>query len=106
MLKRPETYLAAFLLLAILLAADTFRRPDKQITGWLYVGAVQIYQFVGSPILEGRVECRYQPTCSEFSIEAVQKHGIRHGLALTYNRLDSCQINVPRGTLDPVPPAF
>jgi putative membrane protein insertion efficiency factor len=106
MLKRPETYLLALLLLAILLLADTYRSPERQITGWVYIGAVRIYQFVGRPMLEGRVECRYQPTCSEFSIEAVQTHGIRHGLALTYNRINSCQTNVPRGTLDPVPPAF
>ena len=106
MLKRPETYLAAFFLLVVLLIADTFRRPEKQITGWLYVGAVRIYQFAGRPLLEGRIACRYQPTCSEYSIEAVRKYGIRQGLEMTYDRLNTCEINIPRGTPDPVPNAF
>lgn len=105
-LRRPETYLAAVFLLVVLLAADTFRRPENQVTGWLYIGGVRIYQFVGRPLLEGRIECRFHPTCSDYSIEAVRKHGIRHGLVLTYNRINSCQKSVPRGTHDPVPPAL
>lgn len=93
-------------MLVVLLIADTFRRPEKQITGWLYVGAVRIYQFVGRPISKGRIECRFQPTCSEYSIEAVRKHGIWQGLGMTYDRLYTCETNIPIGTPDPVPNAF
>ena len=105
-LKRPETYLAVLFLLAIFLAADTFRRPEKQITGWFYIGAVRIYQFAGRPLMNNWIECRYQPTCSDYSIEAVRKHGIQTGLVLTYNRINSCRTDVPRGTPDAVPDNF
>lgn len=93
----------ALFLLVVLAAADTFRRPEKQVTSRLYIGAVRIYQFVGRPLLEGRIECRFKPTCSEYSIEAVRKHGVWQGLEMTYDRLNTCEIDVPRGTQDPVP---
>jgi len=105
-LKLRETYLAIFCLLLVLLVVDTFRGPEKQVTGRLYVGGVRAYQLVGRPLLQGRIECRFHPTCSDYSIEAVQKYGIRHGIVLTYRRINSCEANVPRGTLDPVPPAL
>jgi uncharacterized protein len=103
-LKRPETYLAAFLLLLALTALDALRRPSDQVTGRLYVAGVRAYQSFGRPLLAGRIRCRYRPTCSDYSIEAVQKHGIRQGLMLTIRRINSCQTNVPFGTPDPVPP--
>ena len=105
-LKRPETYLAILLLLIVLLFADTFRSPERQVTGWLYIGAVRIYQVVGRPLMNNWIECRYEPTCSEYSIEAVRKHGIRAGLVSTYHRINACRTNVPNGTPDPVPAAF
>jgi uncharacterized protein len=104
-LKRPGTWLAFFAILALAALADSFRSPADQFTAPLYVGAVRLYQFAGRPLLKGRVQCRYCPSCSEYSIQAVQTHGIRHGLVLTCNRLSSCQTDVPSGTPDPVPPS-
>jgi len=104
-LKRPETYLAALALVVILAIADTYRNPANQITGQLYISAVHIYQALGRPLLEGRIRCRYTPTCSEYSIDAVQEYGIRQGLALSFQRLRSCTNAVPMGTFDPVPTA-
>jgi uncharacterized protein len=49
------------------------------------------------------VACRYTPTCSVYSIQAVEKHGIRRGLVLSAKRLLSCDRSVPSGTPDPVP---
>lgn len=102
-LKRPETYLGISALTVILIFADTFRSPESQITGWLYVRGVYVYQAVGRPLLEGHIKCRYQPTCSDYSIQAVERFGIRKGLALTYQRLNSCRTSVPLGTIDPIP---
>lgn len=103
-LKRPETYLAAFLVLIVLAAIDSCREPADQVTARLYVGGVHVYQAVARPLLAGRIHCRYQPTCSDYSIEAVRLYGIRYGLRLTVKRIDSCKTEVSRGTLDPVPP--
>jgi putative membrane protein insertion efficiency factor len=102
-LKRPETYLAALFILAGLGVLDSYRSPAKQITGHLYINGVQLYQTFGRPLLKNHIECRYSPTCSEYSMEAVRKYGIRRGLALTFARLQSCTKDVPPGTYDPLP---
>ena len=91
------------LALAAVAAADSFRSPDHQLTARLYIAMVHGYQRFGRPVTKQFVRCRYKPTCSEYSIEAVQKYGIRHGLALTSKRLYSCDRSVPFGTVDPVP---
>jgi putative membrane protein insertion efficiency factor len=104
-LKRPETYLILLFVLVTLTVVDSYRRPEAQVTARLWVGGVRIYQAVGRPLLKDRVRCRYHPTCSDYSIEAVQRHGIRRGLVLTGRRINSCQTSVPMGTYDPVPAA-
>ena len=100
-LKRPETYLAAVGVLVALAALDSCRRPASQVTVRLYVGVVHVYQALGRPLLEGWIQCRYRPTCSEFSIQSVREHGIRRGLALTVARIRSCTRQVPIGTYSP-----
>jgi putative membrane protein insertion efficiency factor len=51
----------------------------------------------------GRVSpCRYTPTCSHYALEAVDRHGARHGLALAARRLGRCHPGGPYG-YDPVP---
>ena len=102
-LKRPETFLFLLLLLLVFAGLDSLRRPDQQLTAWFYVGAVHGYQHYGRPLSRKFIVCRYVPTCSEYSIQAVEKYGIRRGLLLSFERLISCTTSVPLGTLDPVP---
>src|ERR1700730_16618643 len=104
-LKRPHTYLALLVCLVVLTVADSFRKPATQVSARVYVGAVHVYQAVGRPLLKGHIQCRYRPTCSDYSIEAVERFGIRRGLVLTEKRIRSCQNWLPLGTSDPVPPA-
>ena len=102
-LKRPEIYLA---ILGVALAVgvlDSFRTPERQVTARLYVAAVHGYQVAGRPLLEPYIRCRYRPTCSVYSEEAVRRWGIRRGLVLTWRRVTSCQRSVALGTVDPVP---
>ena len=49
---------------------------------------IKIYQFLISPFLGSR--CRFLPTCSEYFIESLQKHGLIKGLALGTNRILKC----------------
>jgi putative membrane protein insertion efficiency factor len=102
-LTNPKHWLLGLALLALLALVDSFRAPDNQATAWLYVRAVRQYQYWISPHLQGHVQCRYVPTCSEYSIQAVEQHGIRYGLVLTVTRISSCRGHVPLGTEDPVP---
>lgn len=101
-LKRPEPYLAAIFILIALVSLDSFREPESQVAVPIYVAAVRAFQMLGRPVLEGRIQFRYQPTCSEFSLQAVREYGIRRGLEMTYARLRSCTRQVPLGTYSPL----
>jgi len=102
-LKNPKTWLVLFAGLAVLIVVDSFRAPPQQLTARAYVGSVHAYQDVGRPGLKGRVVCRFTPSCSDYSIEAVKRHGIRRGLLLTADRLARCNPQTPLNTYDPVP---
>jgi len=101
-LKRPETYLIMLSIVILFAVLDSCRSPTNQVTGHLYVTGVHVYQAIGRPLLKGRIQCRYQPTCSEYSIAAVRKYGLRQGFLLTVKRINSCTTKVPLGTPDPV----
>jgi len=102
-LRRPGTYLLLLAVPAALVTADSFRAPERQVFAKFYVASVHAYQYAGHPMLEGRVRCRYNPTCSNYSEAAVRKFGLAKGLALTCARLWRCRSSVPLGTPDPVP---
>jgi len=63
-------------------------------------GLIRGYQLFISPILPG--SCRHLPTCSEYSLQAVHRHGPVGGAWLSVKRIARCQ---PWGTsgYDPVP---
>ncbi len=100
--KKPHLYLAIVVTLILAALADSFRKPANQTTAHLWTGAVQFYQKHGRPALQPYIRCRYVPTCSEYSIQAVEAHGIRTGLYLSIKRIQSCRATVPFGTVDPV----
>ncbi len=102
-LTDPRTYLIALCLVTGLAVADALRLPDRQITAWCYIKSVRAYQTVADPLLRGYVRCRYRPTCSRYSVEAVRKYGTAKGLILTASRLWRCRAEVPIGTEDLVP---
>lgn len=103
-ITRPKVILIATALAAsITFAVDLSRAPEKQIIARAYLGVVRGYQIVGRPLLKGVVACRFRPTCSDYSIQAVQRHGLIRGLSLTFHRLRACQDDVPMGTVNEVP---
>lgn len=66
----------------------------------LLVLFVRAYQVVLSPLLPAA--CRYQPTCSNYAIEALEKHGALRGGWLAVKRIGRCHPFRPGG-FDPVP---
>lgn len=66
----------------------------------LFIFLIRIYQVTLSPVFGQH--CRYEPTCSNYAIEALQKHGIFHGGWLGLKRLVSCN-PWHEGGYDPVP---
>ena len=49
---------------------------------------IKIYKFLISPLIGP--SCRYLPTCSEYSIEALRTYGFSKGLMLSFKRILSC----------------
>ena len=64
------------------------------------LGAVRGYRFFLSPWLGSA--CRFEPTCSAYALEALDRHGAAAGLALTLGRIGRCHPWCAGG-LDPVP---
>jgi len=60
------------------------------------------YQYLVSPFLPPR--CRFAPTCSEYAVQAIQRHGLWRGTRLATRRICRCHPWHPGG-YDPVPPA-
>tara|TARA_X000000368_G_scaffold89176_1_gene68043 strand:- start:480 stop:701 length:222 start_codon:yes stop_codon:yes gene_type:complete len=61
---------------------------------------IKVYQITLSPLLGSN--CRFQPTCSQYMIEAINRHGISKGLNLGLKRISKCHPLGSRG-YDPVP---
>ena len=53
-----------------------------------FIGFVKGYQYLISPLLGQN--CRYTPTCSEYSIQAIEKYGIFKGFWLSIKRISKC----------------
>ena len=65
----------------------------------ILVGLIRLYQIVISPI-KGQT-CRFYPTCSEYSIQALRKYGFIKGLWKSIKRIFKCHPFHPGGH-DPV----
>jgi len=61
---------------------------------------LRVYRLLFSPLL-GDV-CRFEPSCSVYAQEALQRHGALHGCWLALRRLARCHPFHPGGP-DPVP---
>lgn len=65
----------------------------------LIIGGLRFYKRWISPALPSA--CRYYPTCSEYMLEAVEKHGVLRGTAMGLKRLGRCH-PFHAGGFDPV----
>ncbi|MDP1609546.1 MAG: membrane protein insertion efficiency factor YidD [Sulfuritalea sp.] len=61
---------------------------------------IRVYQLAISPMLGNR--CRFYPSCSEYSMEALRRHGLLKGLWLSVRRIGRCHPWHPGG-YDPIP---
>jgi len=66
----------------------------------LVVALVHAYQLLLSPFFGGT--CRFEPSCSQYAIDAINQHGPRRGGWLALRRVVKCHPFGPHG-LDPVP---
>ena len=61
---------------------------------------IRAYQYTLSPILKSN--CRYLPTCSEYSVISLKQHGLIIGIYYSIKRISSCHPFGGHG-YDPVP---
>ena len=66
----------------------------------LLLGLIRLYQFLLSPFLGQN--CRFQPTCSDYALEAIERFGVIKGGYLSLRRLIKCH-PFHEGGFDPVP---
>lgn len=66
-----------------------------------FIGLVRLYQLTLSPLLGAN--CRFEPTCSAYAIEALETHGVIRGGWLALRRIGRCHPWGGSG-FDPVPP--
>ena len=72
------------------------KSPTVRASLWM----VRIYQKLVSPLL--RDNCRYYPTCSHYTYEAIEVHGAAKGSWLGIKRIGRCH-PFHEGGMDPVP---
>lgn len=78
-----------------------------KIAMYILLGALRCYRWIVSPVLDALFRpmgfgCRYEPTCSQYAMEAVRCHGAARGSVLALRRVCRCH---PWGGWgqDPVP---
>ena len=85
--------------------ADAVAPPARRggllgLLAWPLIGLVRVYKVAISPLLPP--SCRHLPTCSDYAVEALRRHGAVRGGWLTVKRLGRCH-PFHEGGYDPVP---
>ncbi|HEY7349532.1 MAG TPA: membrane protein insertion efficiency factor YidD [Ktedonobacterales bacterium] len=68
---------------------------------YVALGLIRFYQKFISPMTPP--SCRFEPTCSHYGYEAIQKHGFFRGGWLTIKRIGRCHPFYNGNLYDPVP---
>ncbi|HKI43904.1 MAG TPA: membrane protein insertion efficiency factor YidD [Balneolales bacterium] len=69
---------------------------------YLFIYLIRFYQLAISPYFPN--SCRFEPTCSQYTIEALRRFGIFKGSWLGIKRISKCH-PFHEGGYDPVPDA-
>lgn len=82
---------------------STFKDGIESVFKLFFIFGIYFYRLVLKPFFSGGLpSCRFQPSCSEYSKQAFESHGLFKAVSLTVNRLFRCN---PFGSYgyDPVP---
>lgn len=81
-------------------ASPESRSSRRSVGAWILLGFLRFYIVCLSPVFGGA--CKFYPSCSNYAVEAIAKHGARRGFALAAKRLLRCR-PFTQGGFDPVP---
>ena len=82
------------------------RMGERRLPMWMrvgnvpFVGMIMVYRVTLSPLIGG--QCRYEPTCSRYGLDAYRLYGPIRGTRMTIGRILRCHPFV-KGGYDPVP---
>ena len=62
---------------------------------FLFILPIKIYQSALSPF--SRKSCRFEPTCSSYSIQAINQYGVVKGIILSFKRISKCHPGAAQG---------
>ena len=71
----------------------------KMVT-YLLIGLIKLYKIFISPIFPN--SCRFEPTCSQYSIDSLKTYGLIKGIAKSIGRIARCNPWFNQGGYDPV----
>ena len=78
------------------------KKQKNNLARHVAISMVRAYQVCISPFIGGRAACRFIPTCSEYTRQAIEKYGVARGTIMGMRRILRCR---PGGGFgyDPVP---
>ncbi|MFH0980689.1 MAG: membrane protein insertion efficiency factor YidD [Planctomycetota bacterium] len=79
---------------------SSWLRGSSSLVARVVILAIRAYQFAVRPLLVG--SCKFCPSCSEYAIIALQRHGLVRGGVMAARRVLRCHPFGPGG-IDPVP---
>ena len=77
-------------------------RPWRTVLSFPFIALIRLYQVTLGPLMGGN--CRFEPSCSFYAIDAYRTHGPIRGTWLAARRILRCHPFGGSGH-DPVPPA-
>src|ERR1051325_1945895 len=75
-------------------------KPLETAMRTAFIFLIRVYQRLISPLFPP--SCRFTPTCSEYTAQAIAKHGVFSGTWLGMKRISKCH-PLHKGGFDPVP---
>ncbi|NRA40934.1 MAG: membrane protein insertion efficiency factor YidD [Pseudomonadales bacterium] len=76
-------------------------KPNPSPFTRIFIFLVKTYQWLISPFINAN--CRFYPSCSSYTIQALETHGLLKGSYLSLKRIAKCHPGHPGG-IDEVPP--
>jgi hypothetical protein len=97
--RKTRSAFGAIIVTAVVVASPFALSAQTRVA--IAVNAIHTYQAFASPVLaKTGVRCRFQPTCSHYAEQAVQKYGVFEGSVKAGRRLLRCTPFTPMGTVD------